>query len=101
MGTVIGIIVGAVVVGVIIGALARLVIPGKQDISLVMTIAIGFAGALAGGAVAEVLGVRETAGFDWIKTAFQIGFAALGVIGYERFRSSRSSQPAPEEGQIQ
>lgn len=41
-------IIGAVVVGAIIGALARLVMPGKQSIGVVMTILLGVVGSLLG-----------------------------------------------------
>ena len=34
----IGTIIGAVLIGLIIGALARLVMPGKQSIGVIMTI---------------------------------------------------------------
>ena len=72
-------------------------IPGKQNISLIMTIGIGLAGAIAGGLLAGLFGVRETAGVDWIKLVFQVGFAAGGVVLYERFRNARSSGVAPGE----
>ena len=36
-----GTIIGAIIVGAIIGALGRLLLPGKQNISLVVTILIG------------------------------------------------------------
>ena len=37
----IGAIIGAIVAGLIIGALGRLILPGKQNISILMTIVIG------------------------------------------------------------
>ena len=40
----IGTIIGAIVVGLIVGALARLVMPGKQNIGIVMTIVLGVVG---------------------------------------------------------
>ena len=40
-------IIGAIIVGAIIGALARLVLPGKQNISVLMTIVLGIVGSLA------------------------------------------------------
>jgi uncharacterized membrane protein YeaQ/YmgE (transglycosylase-associated protein family) len=95
MGGLIGTIVGGVVIGAVIGGLARLVLPGKQDISMIMTIGIGLAGAIAGGLLAGLFGVRETSGVDWIKLVFQVGFAAAGVVLYERFRSARSSELKP------
>ena len=42
----IGTIIGAIIAGLIIGALGRLILPGKQNISLVMTIVIGILASL-------------------------------------------------------
>lgn len=44
-----GLIISLVVVGLIAGALARLIIPGKQDIGIPMTILIGIIGSFVGG----------------------------------------------------
>lgn len=44
-----GLIVSIVIVGLIAGALARLLIPGKQDLSIVMTIVLGIVGSFVGG----------------------------------------------------
>ncbi len=41
-------IIGAVVVGLIIGAVARLVLPGRQPIGVLLTIAVGLIGAFGG-----------------------------------------------------
>lgn len=75
-------IIGALFAGLIIGPLARLVIPGKQDISLFGTIVAGAVGALIGGALANFFGVGDTAGIDWIQLALQVGAGALAVTGY-------------------
>ena len=62
-----GLIISAIVVGLIIGALGRLVLPGRQNISIWLTIAIGVAAALIGSLIASALGVGDTRGIDWIK----------------------------------
>lgn len=82
MTGVIGTLVGGLILGVIIGPLARLVLPGKQNISFGMTIIVGAVGAIAGGFVADALGVGETAGIDWIKWGLQIGIAAVATLWY-------------------
>ena len=51
-------ILGLIVVGLIIGALARLIKPGKQNISIVMTMVLGVVGALIGGFLASLLGTE-------------------------------------------
>ena len=49
-------ILGLIVVGLIIGALARLIKPGRQRLSILMTLVLGVVGALIGGVVASLLG---------------------------------------------
>lgn len=44
-----GLIISVIVVGLIAGALARLVVPGRQDISILMTIVLGIVGSFVGG----------------------------------------------------
>ena len=48
--------IGFIVAGLIIGALARLLKPGKQNLSLFMTLLLGLAGSVIGGVVANLLG---------------------------------------------
>jgi uncharacterized membrane protein YeaQ/YmgE (transglycosylase-associated protein family) len=76
---VLGLIISAIVVGLIIGALGRLVLPGRQNISIWLTIAIGVAAALIGSLIASALGVGATRGIDWIKLIIQVALAAGGV----------------------
>jgi uncharacterized membrane protein YeaQ/YmgE (transglycosylase-associated protein family) len=45
----IGLIISLSIVGLIAGALARLIVPGKQDMSIPMTIVIGVIGSFVGG----------------------------------------------------
>jgi uncharacterized membrane protein YeaQ/YmgE (transglycosylase-associated protein family) len=44
----IGTIIGAILVGLVIGALARLVMPGKQNIGVIMTVLLGVVGSFVG-----------------------------------------------------
>ena len=71
--------VSAVVIGLVIGALGRLLVPGKQDIPIWLTVLIGVVAAVVGTLVSGALGVAVTRGVDWIELAFQISFAAIGV----------------------
>ena len=75
-------IISAIVVGAIIGALGRLVVRGKQNISMVATILIGIVAALVGTFIAQALGVGDTKGIDWIKLVIQVALAAGGVSLY-------------------
>lgn len=44
-----GLIITLLVVGLVAGAIARLLVPGKQDISIAMTIVLGVVGSFIGG----------------------------------------------------
>ncbi len=72
-------IITAIVIGLIIGALGRLVVPGKQDIPIWLTLLIGVLAAILGTLVAGAFGVADTPGIDWIELIIQVAFAAVGV----------------------
>ena len=44
-----------VVAGLIVGAVARLLVPGRQPMGILATIALGIVGAMAGGAAASAI----------------------------------------------
>lgn len=75
----IGSIIAAIVVGLIIGALGRLFAPGKQNISILVTIIVGILAALLGTWIAGAIGVEETSGIDWIELIIQVVLAVIGV----------------------
>lgn len=83
-------LIGGLLAGLIIGPLARLVLPGKQDISLIMTIVLGAVGAIVGGFVYQALGGTETSGIDWIKLLIQVAVAAVVVAIYGGTRKPAS-----------
>jgi len=60
--------------GVIIGALGRLVLPGRQDVSLLATALIGIAASLLGGILADIFDVGGL-----IQFLVAVALAALGV----------------------
>jgi uncharacterized membrane protein YeaQ/YmgE (transglycosylase-associated protein family) len=72
-------ILTAIIIGLIIGALGRLVVPGKQDIPIWLTLVIGVVAAILGTLLAGALDVADTPGIDWIELLLQVGFAAVGV----------------------
>lgn len=77
--------------GVIIGPLARLVMPGKQNMPLVMTILIGAVGAIGGGLIYQAFGGDETAGIDWIRLIVQVAVAAILVVIFGNMANRRST----------
>ncbi|EEH65907.1 MAG: GlsB/YeaQ/YmgE family stress response membrane protein [Actinomyces urogenitalis] len=72
-------LIGMLVFGGVIGALARLVMKGEQDLSIVWTIILGAIGAFLGGSIAGLLGVAQTPGIDWIRWIVSV-VCAVGVI---------------------
>jgi len=50
-----GLIVSLLIIGLIAGALARLVVPGRQDMSILMTIVLGVVGSFVGGFLGYLL----------------------------------------------
>ncbi|WP_462189307.1 GlsB/YeaQ/YmgE family stress response membrane protein [Frankia sp. CcWB2] len=73
-------VIWIVLSGLVIGALARLVLRGRQNIPLWLTVVAGIVGALVGNTIASVIGVRDTAGIDWIRHFLQIGVAAGFIV---------------------
>ncbi|MFF0680593.1 GlsB/YeaQ/YmgE family stress response membrane protein [Streptomyces tendae] len=82
-------IVSAIVIGIVIGVLGRLVIPGRQRIGILWTIAVGIVAALIGSALAAAFGVADTDGVDWVEWLIQIALAALGVAALDRAKARR------------
>jgi len=73
-------IITALIIGLIIGALGRLVVPGRQNIPIWLTMLVGVGAALLGTAIARAGGFVETDGFvDWRELLLQIVLAAIGV----------------------
>jgi uncharacterized membrane protein YeaQ/YmgE (transglycosylase-associated protein family) len=72
-------IITALIVGLIIGALGRLVVPGKQNIPIWLTMLIGVGAALLGTVIARSMNLANTNGFDWIELLIQVLLAAVGV----------------------
>ncbi len=66
--------------GLVIGALGRLVLPGRQNVSLVATALIGIAASLLGGILANLFDV------GWIIQFFVA--VALAAVGITLFNSS-------------
>ena len=59
-------ILGLILVGVIIGVVARLILPGRQRIGVLMTVVLGIAGAVIGGVIASALAVGDVFELNFI-----------------------------------
>jgi uncharacterized membrane protein YeaQ/YmgE (transglycosylase-associated protein family) len=73
-------ILGLIVVGLIIGALARLIKPGKQRLSILATLVLGVVGAIIGGLIASFFGTGDV--FELNVVGFILAvIAAVLLIG--------------------
>ena len=83
-------IIVTVILGAIIGLLARLVLPGRQDISTLMTVVLGIVGALVGSWLwTGVFDKGNTPGIDWIALLLGVVVAAVLIVIYERVVAGR------------
>jgi uncharacterized membrane protein YeaQ/YmgE (transglycosylase-associated protein family) len=87
----IGSIILAIIVGAVIGVVARLVMPGKQNIGMIMTVVIGAVGGLIGSAVASQFGYHNAnGGVAWIPFFIGVGAAVVLIAIYETLTGRRT-----------
>jgi uncharacterized membrane protein YeaQ/YmgE (transglycosylase-associated protein family) len=73
-------VISAILIGLVIGVLGRLVVPGKQNIPIWLTILVGIGAAFLGTALARAMGIpTATKGIDWMEMLVQVILAAVGV----------------------
>ena len=83
-------IIGFLVFGLVVGAVARLIKPGRQHLSLLGTLALGVVGSLIGGVVATLLGTGTFTELNFIGAVVAI-FAAVCLIGVFEGLSGRKT----------
>lgn len=74
-----GLILSIIVVGLIAGALARLLVPGRQNISILATILLGIVGSFVGGFLGYLIFGRDS-GSGFLQPAGLIGSDIGAVI---------------------
>jgi len=82
----VGSIIVYIIAGAIIGALARLIVPGKQGMSVGVTIVVGIVAAIIGGIMWQAI-FPDNDGIAWIGS---ILVAVVLVFLYGRFFPSRA-----------
>jgi uncharacterized membrane protein YeaQ/YmgE (transglycosylase-associated protein family) len=81
-------IIGFLVFGLVVGAIARLIKPGKQHLSVLMTLLLGVVGSLIGGIVASALGTGNIFELNILGAIVAI-VAAFLLIGVAENMSGR------------
>jgi uncharacterized membrane protein YeaQ/YmgE (transglycosylase-associated protein family) len=82
-------ILGFIVFGLVVGALARLIKPGRQRLSIVATLLLGLAGSVIGGLVASLLGTGDIFELNILGAIVAI-VAAVMLIGVAEGMSGKS-----------
>jgi uncharacterized membrane protein YeaQ/YmgE (transglycosylase-associated protein family) len=71
--------IGFLVAGLIIGLLARLILPGKQHIGLLWTLALGVVGSVIGGTIANAIDTGDIWELNFIGFVAAVA-ASVGVL---------------------
>ncbi|MEV8514591.1 GlsB/YeaQ/YmgE family stress response membrane protein [Dactylosporangium sp. NPDC051484] len=78
--------VAAIVFGAVIGIVARILLPGRQPIGLILTVLIGMGAAVAGTWAADRWDLHSDKHllvrgheYDWLVIGVQVGIAVVGV----------------------
>jgi len=82
-------IIGFLVFGLVVGAVARLIKPGKQNLSILMTLLLGVVGSIIGGIVASALGTGDIFELNILGAIVAI-VAAVLLIGVAEGMSGRN-----------
>ncbi len=83
--------IGFIVFGLVVGAVARLLLPGKQHLSIVATLVIGVLGSVVGGVIANALGTGDIFELNILGSIVAIVTAIVLIIGADRAGIGRRS----------
>ncbi len=72
--------IGFIVFGLVVGVVARLIVPGRQHLSIGMTVLLGVLGSVVGGVVANVLGTGDLFELNFIGAVVAIIAAVVLVV---------------------
>lgn len=88
-----GLILTIIVVGAIAGFVARLLVPGRQDLSVVATIALGIVGSFVGGLLGYLLFGKD-AGSGFLQPSGIIGSIIGAVIALLVWTATQRRSPS-------
>lgn len=76
--------IGFIVFGLVVGVLARVAVPGRQDLSLGMTVLLGLIGSVVGGVVANAIGTGDIFELNVIGSIVAIAASIVLIVIGER-----------------
>jgi len=77
-----------IILGLVAGALAKWIMPGRDDMGFVITILLGIAGAFVGGYLGSMLGLGTPAGLSIGSILSATAGALLLLFVYRQFKKS-------------
>lgn len=72
--------IGFIVFGLLVGILARVIVPGRQHISIWMTLLLGLIGSVVGGVVANALGTGDIFELNILGSVVAIAAAVVLIV---------------------
>jgi uncharacterized membrane protein YeaQ/YmgE (transglycosylase-associated protein family) len=77
-------VIGFIVFGLVVGVLARVIVPGRQQLSLGMTVVLGLIGSVVGGIVANALGTGDLLELNFLGAVVAILASVVLIVVGER-----------------
>jgi uncharacterized membrane protein YeaQ/YmgE (transglycosylase-associated protein family) len=77
-------VIGFIVFGLVVGVVARVLVPGRQHLSMWMTLLLGLTGSVVGGLVANALGTGDIFELNVLGSIVAIAAAVVLVVVGER-----------------
>ena len=76
--------IGFIVFGLVVGILARLLVPGRQHLTLWMTLLLGLVGSVVGGVIANALGTGDIFELNLLGSVVAIASAVILIVAGDR-----------------
>ena len=76
--------IGFIFFGLFVGLVARLLVPGRQRLGLLMTVLLGMIGSIVGGTVANALGTGDVFELNFLGAVVAIAAAVVLIVIGER-----------------
>lgn len=81
--------IGFIVFGLVVGVVARLLVPGKQDLSIGATVLLGVIGSVIGGVVANAIGTGDIFELNFIGSVVAIAASVVLIVAGTRIGAIR------------
>jgi uncharacterized membrane protein YeaQ/YmgE (transglycosylase-associated protein family) len=76
--------IGFIVFGLLVGIVARLVVPGRQHLSLAATLLLGLVGSVVGGVVANAVGTGDVFELNVLGSVVAVAAAVVLIVAGDR-----------------